>query len=213
MEKYTVEWHYDGFDYKFHTLDSLFSFRQIDIGTLQMIEHTELQPDSKVLDLGCGYGTVGIWAAHTIGAENVIMTDVNETALKMAAENVKLNNLEDIQIIHSNGFENIHDVDFTLIMSNPPYHTDFSVAKGFIEDGYKHLQRDGWLIMVTKRFDWYKNKIQSVFGGVKWIESSGYYVFMAQKRKSVSKSNSQNKKSMSKKLQKKYGKVHKTAKK
>ena len=67
--------------------------------------------------------------------------------------------------------------------------------------------------MVTKRFDWYKNKIQSVFGGVKWIESSGYYVFMAQKRKSVSKSNSQNKKSMSKKLQKKYGKVHKTAKK
>ena len=100
----------------------------------------------------------------------------------MQGKNVKVNNLEKIRIVHSDGFNNIHDVDFTLIMSNPPYHTDFSVAKSFIEGSYKHLQMGGWLVMVTKRFDWYKNKIQSVFGGVKWIESSGYYVFMAQKR-------------------------------
>lgn len=54
------------------------------------------------------------------------------------------------------------------------------MAKAFIEGSYKHLQIDGWLVMVTKRFDWYKNKIYSVFGGVKWIKSNGYYVFMAE---------------------------------
>lgn len=202
MAKYTVKWHYNGFDYVFHTLDSLFSYKQVDIGTRQMISHIDLLADSKVLDLGCGYGVVGIWAAHTIGPQNVVMSDVNVAALEMAAENVIANNLDKIQIVHSNGFDNIHDVDFTLIMSNPPYHTDFSVAKTFIEGSYKHLQMEGWLVMVTKRFDWYKNKIHAVFGGVKWIESCGYYVFMAQKR--VIPKKGRTKRSMSKKLQKRY---------
>lgn len=58
--------------------------------------------------------------------------------------------------------------------------------------------------MVTKRFDWYKNKIQSVFGGVKYINSEGYYIFMAEKRKC--KRNNQFKRNMSKKLQRKYSK-------
>ncbi len=145
MEKYTIEWHYDGFTYVFHTLASLFSYRQVDLGTRQMIEQTDLRPDCKVLDLGCGYGVVGIWAAHTIGAEKVVMSDVNIAALKIAAENVKANNLDKIQLIHSNGFDHIHDVDFSLIMSNPPYHTDFAVAKEFIEGSYKHLQLGGSL--------------------------------------------------------------------
>lgn len=204
MEKYTVEWHYEGFDYVFHTLDTLFSYKQVDLGTRQMIEHIDLQPGSKVLDLGCGYGVVGIWAAHTIGPEKVVMSDVNIAALEMAAENVKANNLDEIQIIHSNRFDHIPDIDFSLIMSNPPYHTDFSVAKAFIEGSHKHLQIGGWLVMVTKRFDWYKNKIHSVFGGVKWIESNGYYVFMAEKR--VMHRDGRSKRDMSRKLQRRYKK-------
>jgi 16S rRNA (guanine1207-N2)-methyltransferase len=204
MEKFTVKWHYHGFDYKFHTLDSLFSYKQVDIGTQQMIKHIELPSDSKVLDLGCGYGVVGIWAAHTIGSQNVVMSDVNVAALEMAAENVTVNNLEKIRMVQSDGFHNIHDTDFTLILSNPPYHTNFSVAKSFIEGSYKHLQMGGWLVMVTKRFDWYKNKIHSVFGGLKWIESSGYYVFLAQKR--FVPKNGRKKKGLSKKLQRKHQK-------
>lgn len=202
MEKYTIEWHYDGFDFIFNTLDTLFSYKQIDVGTIQMIESVKLQPDSKVLDLACGYGVVGIWAAHTIGSERVVMSDINVDALKMAEENVKANNLRHIQIVHSNGFENIHDTDFALVMSNPPYHTDFSVAKDFIEGSHRHLQKGGCLVMVTKRFEWYKNKIKSVFGGVRWTESNGYFVFRAEKRdfKKVDKI----KRGMSKKLQRKY---------
>lgn len=201
MEKHTIKWYYNGFDYVFHTLGTLFSYKQVDYGTRQMIAHIDLQPDSKVLDLGCGYGVVGIWAAHMIGAEKVVMSDVNIAALEMAAENIKVNNLDEIRIIHSNGFASIQDMDFTLILSNPPYHTDFSVAKGFIEGSYKHLRKGGWLVMVTKRFDWYKNKIQTVFGGVKWIESSGYYVFMAEKR--IIKRRNIRKGGMSKKLKRK----------
>ncbi|WP_075720749.1 class I SAM-dependent methyltransferase [Roseburia sp. 499] len=204
MEKHTIKWEYEGVEYIFHTLDSLFSYKQVDKGTIQMIEHIEMMQNNKVLDLGCGYGVVGIWAAKKIGAKNVVMADVNMDALEMARENANQNNQNEIKIIHSNGFEKIYESDFTLIISNPPYHTNFSVAKEFIEGSYKHLQTGGWLVMVTKRFDWYKNKIQSVFGGVKYINSEGYYIFMAEKRKY--KRNDQFKRNISKKLQRKYRK-------
>lgn len=170
-----------------------------------MLEYTEFRSDDKVLDLGCGYGIVGIVAARTIGSENIVMSDINAGALEMANKNVNANCLDGIRIICSNGYENIRDTDFTLIMSNPPYHTDFSVAKAFIEGSYKHLKIGGRLVMVTKRFDWYKNKIQAVFGGVKWIESCGYYVFMAEKK--VLKREHKRKAVMSKKLMRKYGRI------
>lgn len=89
-----------------------------------------------------------------------------------------------------------------LVMSNPPYHTDFSVAKDFIEGSHRHLQKGGYLVMVTKRFEWYKNKIQSVFGGVRWTENNGYFVFMAEKRDF--KKADKIKRGMSKKLKRKY---------
>ena len=205
MEKYTITWEYKSVNYVFHTLDTLFSYKHIDVGTIQMLEYTELRTDDKVLDLGCGYGVVGIWAARAIGTENIVMSDVNVNALEMAVENVNANSLGKIQIICSNGFENIPDRDFSLIMSNPPYHTDFSVAKAFIEESYTHLKIGGRLVMVTKRFDWYKNKIQAVFGVVKWIESCGYYVFMAEKK--VKKREHKRKAVMSKKLMRKYGRI------
>jgi 16S rRNA (guanine1207-N2)-methyltransferase len=61
---------------------------------------------------------------------------------------------------------------------------DFSVPKHFIEKGFNHLKIGGKLFMVTKRKEWYKNKLISVFGGVKIWEENGYYVFMAQKTQS-----------------------------
>ena len=94
-----------------------------------------------------------------------------------------------------------------MILSNPPYHTDFAVAKGFIEDGFKKLLVGGKMVMVTKRLDWYRNKLSSVFGGVTVKEKDGYYVFLAEKRGNRKpKKEKKNEQVMSKKLQRKYGK-------
>ncbi|NCU26429.1 methyltransferase, partial [Candidatus Nomurabacteria bacterium] len=73
---------------------------------------------------------------------------------------------------------------YTLILSNPPYHTDFSVAKHFIEKGFNRLVLGGRMVMVTKRRDWYRNKFIAVFGGVSIREKDGYFVFAAEKRSS-----------------------------
>lgn len=79
-------------------------------------------------------------------------------------------------------FESIEDSDFTVILSNPPYHTDFSVPKKFIENGFKRLRLGGKMYMVTKRKEWYKNKLISIFGGVNIHYIDSYYVFEAEKR-------------------------------
>lgn len=167
---------------KFETDPSNFSPNGIDSGTLAMLSAVDFLPNDKVLDMGCGYGVVGILAAKLIGGGNVTMCDISESAVKQAKINAELNGVPDIDIKISDGFSNIPDNGFTLILSNPPYHTDFSVPKHFIEVGFKKLAVGGKMIMVTKRLDWYKNRLASVFGGVMVREIDGYYVFISEKR-------------------------------
>ena len=182
-----------------------FSPKGVDKGTRFLLSKVQVTEKDKVLDLGCGYGVVGITIAKQIGGEHVVMSDVSEEALLLTDANLKLNKLEQVRVVKSNGLKEISDRDFTLILSNPPYHADFSVAKAFIEDGYKRLVFGGKLLMVTKRLPWYQNKLTSVFGGVKVFEQDGYYVFVAEKRKRIERKPERKKKELSKKLMRKYG--------
>lgn len=187
------------------TGDYYFSPKGIDKGTLFLLSKVQITEEDKVLDLGCGYGVVGIFIAKQIGGERVVMSDISEEALELTNANLERNGLEHVRVIKSNGLKDIPDNDFTLILSNPPYHTDFSVAKAFIEDGYKSLVLGGKIIMVTKRMIWYRNKLTAVFGGVKVFEQDGYYVFVAEKRRVQRSREVKKKQELSKKLERKYG--------
>lgn len=191
-------------DMVFETTPSIFSPNSIDNGTLAMLSVIDFSPCDRVLDLGCGYGIVGILAAKLIGEENVIMCDISEQAIEYAIINLHINNVPNIKIRLSDGYKNVEERDFTLILSNPPYHADFSVAKHFIEVGFKKLAINGKLIMVTKRLDWYKNKLTSIFGGVKVHEINRYFVFIAEKRIQSIKEKEKTTNNLSKKLQRKY---------
>lgn len=190
---------------KFNTENTVFSPLSIDKGTLAMLSQVDFTTEDKVLDLGCGYGAIGLTAAKIIGEERVILCDISEDAVRLSKNNALLNNLAHMDIRRSNAYENIPEQDFTLILSNPPYHTDFSVAKCFIETGFRKLRLGGKMVMVTKRLDWYKNKLTAVFGGVRVKEIDGYYVFTAEKRHAVPQNRKKDKpkQSLSKKLQRK----------
>lgn len=164
------------------TAPGLFSPKRADRGTLAMLSCVDFAPGMRVLDLGCGSGLVGILAAKLCGAENVVMCDVDPLAVEIAARNAARNGVGGVKAVVSDGFSAIEDAGFDLILSNPPYQSDFSVAKGFIEKGFNRLKLGGRLMMVTKRRDWYRNKLTAIFGGVRIREIDGYFVFEAQRR-------------------------------
>jgi len=202
-----IEEQVQGVDLVLQTNEEVFSPTAVDKGTRAMLSFVEFKEGDKVLDLGCGCGVVGILAAKQIGADNVVMCDVSENAVQLSKQNAAANGVDGVTIRRSDGLKEVSETGFTLILSNPPYHTDFAVAKGFIEDGFKKLAIGGKMVMVTKRLDWYRNKLSSVFGGVTVKEKDGYYVFLAEKRGNRKpKKEKKNEQIMSKKLQRKYAK-------
>ncbi|MGN0183786.1 MAG: class I SAM-dependent methyltransferase [Aristaeellaceae bacterium] len=164
------------------TRPGLFSPEHVDRGTLAMLSHVKIASGMRIMDLGCGCGVVGIVAAKIAGEENVFMSDADPMAVETARRNAERNGVGGVQVCVSDGFQSVDASGFDLILSNPPYQTDFSVAKGFIEKGFNRLKIGGKLYMVTKRRAWYKNKMISVFGGVEIRETDGYYVFIAERR-------------------------------
>ncbi len=189
---------------KFKTDNNVFSPTNIDKGTLAMVSQVNFDENDRILDLGCGYGFVGIYVSKIVGQNNVVMSDISKESVELSRFNAELNNIKDISIIQSDCLDNIKENNFSLILTNPPYHVDFLVPKKFIEQGYKKLKVGGKMYMVTKRREWYKNKFISIFGGVEIIEIDGYYVFMAEKRRKNSKTKEKNINKLSKKLERKY---------
>ena len=164
------------------TRPELFSPEHIDRGTLAMLSHVRIASGMRIMDLGCGCGVVGIVAAKIAGEENVFMSDADPMAVETARRNAERNGVGGVRLYVSDGFRDVDESGFDLILSNPPYQTDFSVAKGFIEKGFNRLKIGGRLYMVTKRREWYKNKMISVFGGVEIHETDGYFVFVSERR-------------------------------
>lgn len=166
---------------KIERTEGLFSPRGADWGTLAMLRHAVLPPDGKVLDLGCGCGLVGIYACCVCGEERVTLCDIDPAAVLAARENARLNGFCPA-IYESDGLSGVPDAGYDVILSNPPYQSDFAVAKRFIEKGFNRLKIGGTMYMVTKRRPWYENKLRAVFGGCRVTEDDGYFVFAAQKR-------------------------------
>lgn len=113
------------------------------------------------------------------------MIDKDRLAIHLSKENAKLNDVDDIIIYKSDGFKNLDEKDFTLILSNPPYHIDFSVAKEFIEKGFNRLCIGGRMYMVVKRDLWYRNKFKSIFDGAQVYKIDDYFIFMSIKKDST----------------------------
>lgn len=164
------------------TAPGIFSPGGADKGTLAMLAEVRLEAGQTLLDLGCGSGIVAIWAAKQLGEDNVSMIDKDPKAVRIATKNAQKNGFGNIKAFISDGFANYTIMDLDWILSNPPYHSDFSVAKSFIEKGFNRLKIGGKMVMVTKRETWYKNKFMAIFGGVKIVKSDDYFIFIAQKR-------------------------------
>ena len=178
----TIEATIQGIPLAFEAQSGLFSPNGIDLGTLSLLASVQFTEDEKVLDLGCGYGPMGIYAAKLLGAERIHMIDSDPAAVRYAEHNAQLNDVAGVHTQVSDGFRDFHVTGFTKILCNPPYHTDFSVAKHFIEKGFNRLLVGGAMWLVTKRDKWYRNKLSAVFGGTRITPIHSYFIFEAIKK-------------------------------
>ena len=173
----------NGVKFEFYTSSGIFSKEKVDDGTLILAENMVIGKNSKVLDIGCGTGILGIVASKLFDAE-VAMTDINKRAIMLARKNIGLNNVK-AEVFQGNLYEKIKDNDFDVVVSNPPQNAGKEICFQLIEQSKAHLKNGGNLQIVARHNKGGKTlskKMEELFGNVKVVaKKSGYWVYEGEK--------------------------------
>lgn len=169
--------------YDFISGSGTFSIRAVDAGTKLIANKAMIQDDWDVLDLGCGYGVIGIVIANEFPNTNVIMSDINSRAVLLASENIEKYNLKNIKAIQSDLFKKMKEKKFDTIVCNPPYAAGRQLTFDMITQSKEHLKQNGLLQMVFRHQKGGKavmEKMNEIFGNVKDIaKKSGYRIYVS----------------------------------
>ncbi len=169
-----------GRKFEFLTCSGVFSYKKIDKGTELLVRHMQIKEDDKVLDLGCGYGVLGIVAAK-LTKNKVILTDINKRAVKLARKNLELNDIENAEVRRGNLYEPVKNEKFDVILCNLPISAGLETVYKIIEEAKEHLNKGGTLqVVVRKGHKRIEQKILEIFGNVKTLsKKGGYRVYLA----------------------------------
>jgi len=174
-----------GREFEFITSTGLFSYRSIDLGTRVLIENMYIPKKGRLLDLGCGYGPIGIVAAKVNPELEVYMTDINIRAVKFAKVNVEKNEV-DAKVLQGNIYEAVNNLTFDTIVSNPPVSAGMSdVVRPMVMGAKERLVNSGSLQMVmryTKGGRTLESMMREEFGEAEVLaKEGGYRVFISTK--------------------------------
>lgn len=177
--------HLRGRFFEFLTASGVFSKKRIDLGTKVLIESMGLPDTGNALDLGCGYGAVGIVAAAVHPKVCVYMVDVNEWAVRLSRENTKRNHVDNVVLRSGYLYEPVKDMLFDVILSNPPVSAGLKVVLPIIQQAPLHLNHDGSFQMVIRSKIGGKRLfgvMEETFGNAKVLAiESGYRVLLSKK--------------------------------
>ncbi len=103
-------------------------------GGAALAETAELRPGDRVLDLGCGCGVAGVFAAQRVGPEgHVVFVDSNVRAAALAEQNARANGVASFRVVASATAAGLEERSFDAVLANPPYYADHGVARLFVE--------------------------------------------------------------------------------
>ncbi len=142
-----------GLELRFRTEAGVFSRSRMDRGTELLLEALDVGPCELILDLGCGYGILGIAAAKLSEGGRVILTDVNERAVRLARENVRANGVGNAEVRAGDLYAPVGGLAFDHIVCNPPLRAGRAVVDRIVAEAPAHLLGGGrlWLVARTRQ--------------------------------------------------------------
>ena len=178
---FQVQSHF-GRSLRFLSPPGVFSYGRFDDGARALVEIMDIQPGERVLDLGCGCGTNGIFAGLASRPEGfTVFVDSNVRAVALAEFNARAQGLEQFQTIASSRVLGLPEKKFDVVLANPPYYAEHAIARLFIERAHDCLRPNGRLLLVTRQADQVGPLVAEVFGPARVVERRGYIILCAQK--------------------------------
>ena len=172
--------------FEFATASSVFSVKRVDLGTRVLVESMVLPEKGCVLDIGCGYGAVGIAAAKFNPKLRIVLTDVNRRAVLLARQNVEKNRLVNVEIRQGNLYDPVKSFCFNCVLSNPPVSAGMATVESIIRGAYSVMGSNSTFQMVIRSKIGKKTLPQVItetFGNSKVLSiESGFRVLMAEKK-------------------------------
>jgi len=173
-----------GHPLQFHTTWGLFSPKGIDEGTRLLLRHLEVKPDDRAIDLGCGYGPIGLAIAKSAPQGNCLMVDKDFVAVDYANANARRNAVENANAMLSDGLRHIPEQRFTLAVTNLPAKTSKEHYYLFFHDIFDHLEPGGrfYVVVISGLRRFIERAFLEVFGNHQKIkQGKNYTVAMARK--------------------------------
>jgi len=161
-----------------HSTWGLFSPREIDEGTQLLLRHIAVRPADHCLDLGCGYGPIGLAMAILAPEGQVLMVDKDFVAVSYAQRNAERNRIGNARAQLSNGFDQIDPkLRFDLIASNIPAKVGKELLALYLHDAHARLRGGGRLYLVTINGlrEFMKRNLLGVFGNYEKVKQGGHY--------------------------------------
>ncbi|MGG1519892.1 class I SAM-dependent methyltransferase [Paenibacillus oryzisoli] len=169
----------------FLTDSGVFSKNGVDYGSRHLIETMDFPEDAKVLDVGCGYGPIGLSAALMCPKGHVTMVDINERAIELSIQNAKQNGIGNVTILQSDLLEQVKEQCFDVVLTNPPIRAGKDVVHRIFEDAHSYLAEGGsiWVVIQKKQgAPSAMKKLESLYAEVEEVsKDKGYRILKATK--------------------------------
>lgn len=166
-----ITYYYYGKTLKFYTDNGVFSKSGIDFGSSVLLKSITIEAtDKSILDVGCGYGTIGLSLAATHNA-HVDMVDINLRALSLANKGALINGISNVRIFESNVYEHV-DKLYDVIVTNPPIRAGKQIVHAILLDGYEYLKKGGSLWCVIQKKQGAPSAITALSTNMQWLKLS-----------------------------------------
>ena len=179
-----IPYYFRGQKFNFITDNGVFSKKEVDFGSSLLLQTVTLDDGDRVLDVGCGYGVIGLVIAKVKPQSLVDMIDINERAIRLSCKNKTLNKIENVEIFVSNIYQNIVK-KYDVIVSNPPIRAGKKIVHEIASKSFEFLNEDGtfWCVIQKKQGaeSMLKLLIQIYQKGKIVKKNKGYWIIKAKK--------------------------------